>query len=50
MPRYRMESGVVVDIPEESAELIVGLTPEDEKPKKAAAKAAPAKKAASKES
>ena len=51
MPRYRMESGVVVDIPEESAALISGLTPEDEKPpaKKAAAKTAPAKKAAAKE-
>ena len=45
MPRYRMDSGVVVDVPEETAALISGLTPEDEKPpaKKAAA---PTKKAA----
>ena len=49
MPRYRMDSGVVVDVPEETAALISGLTPEDEKPPPAKKAAAPAKKVAAKE-
>ena len=45
MPRYRMDSGVVVDVPEETAALISGLIPEDEKSPPAKKAAAPAKKA-----
>jgi hypothetical protein len=51
MARYRNNAGVVVNIDEDRAARIPGLTPVDDKPKKAASttsstpKKAPAKKA-----